>query len=759
MENFFFFTDKQSWLNITQEKPFGIINTDEFRVCNQFKFDSSTNNVAFAVTRSILLVQNAVDSFGNKIDGIINIALKPLEPVIWEYEYINYFIYRGIKKSSLINNNGKIAVAQSQDVSDLRNLLYKQQARINEELEINESPKQSHIGYDFASNLEETDPFYANDDMYLEDIIELDGEELDIQLPIVEAGMLIGSFKDGIDAGFEIIGERIGYETKMGDLRKENHIIDVSGYTGFERKHKKEEILHFFDPVAFYGSLTVKETPLNYEVLVKKSSGDQYIDVLIRENNYELLNKYLNKQKVYLDIRHETGYSYNYFNEFNLFPIENPFSLGQNIQFGFFNTSFNNILGYKDEWPLFIVDFSSELLSIVDDIEPEEHSLLSYEFLGVKLQFGNLIENLTTLYSTSDVSSLFYDNLLYTFLNVFGKGITNPTSESGNLDDLKIKAIEVVKNIAPEKSEIHLDIFLSDTSEKNRQRIIPGYINIRLSVDYKTKIINSGIIPRRLNFNLTTGKIDPPENSLIRYDSHPLDMMFPIFEMKPIFKPKLNRVSVRLYSQSNAFPIAGSYGGYYDELYVPRLGMAVDNSNYTFFTYIDNKNIIHSAKDSSDIKSHLNSSFTIGEADFLFSLTKQDLNITLNKKNINYTKTVGEIKSTVNVKPLYFTLNNAIDGLNNELDYEHFDCVTITKEQFETLEILKTQEGFSDKYRVFLGLSIYGKRSINNGGEYRRAKILLKGLREDDMGNVTEKHIDTGISTYAYHRIPRKLEY
>lgn len=765
MNKYFFFTDKQSWLATTQEKPFGVINADEYRLCNQFTFDSSTNNIAVAAAKSILLVQNAFDSSGTPINGIVNIILKPVDPVIWEYEHVNYFIYRGIDKASLIDTNGEIIQAASPEASDVRNLLYDQQAKINEELGINEVPKSSHIGYDYAHDLADTDPFYVPDEAYIEDVIELDDDDSDLQLPIVKAGMFIGVFKDGIDAGFEIIGERIGYETKMGVLRQSEHVLNVSAYSGFEKKHMREEILHFFDPVAFYGSLTIKEDELSYDVLMKQVSGTTYEDVPLRSNNYELLNKFTNNKRVYVDFRHRTGYSYNYFSEYLMFTISNPIGQSENnISYQIFGIENIAQFQYPMGWPLTAIDLSpSTFATLFDGALQEEHDILDYQFVRTSIILRNLVQSIYENHPEGLNENT--DNSLKIFLSAYSKGILNPDqTETPHLDDLKVREILVEDYGAFDdvnyKSTLDLPLFLTnDLSLTNSQRVIPSYHYIKLATEFKLRVVRQGMIPKRRNLDTSTGQLTDPVPSLIRYDKHPLDLMFPIFEMKPIFMPRLNRVSVRLYSQSNAFPIAGSYGSYYEELYTPKVGMAIDNNNYTFFTYIDNKNIMHSAKDSSKIKSHLNSSFTVGEADFLFSLTKQDLNITLNKRNISYLKTIGEPDTLVSIKPLYFTVNNAVDGLSNELDYEHFDCITITKDQFDTLELMKNQEGFSDKYRIFLGVSVFGKNPIIDGGEYRRAKLFLKGFAEDDMGNVTEKHLDTGISTYAYHKIPRRLEY
>ena len=735
MADIFFFTDKDTWLNQTDQKPFGAIDDNKYRICSRHKF-GATPNLAFAPEKSIVLVQNAIDNNGQPIDGVVNVLFKPLRKIAWEYETISYIVYKGIKKDSLIDANGKI-VNQNVGYPDLRVSLYEQQGIINEQLNISEVPDSSHIGYDFSSTVASDDQNYVPDDFYIEDLIELDDSDLDLQLPIVDKGMFIGKFRSDDYCDFEIIGERVGYEYTLREFRTIDRVVDVSGYQGFEQKHRREEILHYFDTAAFFGNFYKNNLRIS---LVTSSGGALNVEVI---PDFSLQEKFVNKNKIYLDIRHKTGYSYNYYNEFNY--SEGPTSIDFNILYKTIDAGYWYPLRYDKNWPIFTPD-----LYAVENLDPSG-DVANLHF-SLRLNFGNLTHALESMYPVSSIESNTPTKIGKKSLLLWSKSFLEG-GVSGSLlyDKLSLREIIIDPSTPGEDRMVTLKVRLKDANN-NIDSVIGGYYNVKSKILYQPNNHEVGLVPRRLD---ATGASEF-QDALIRYDRHNLDLMFPVFEMKPIFKPKTNRVTVRLYSSQNAFLTEGAFGSQYSQLYLPKIGMAIDNNNYTFFSYIEQRNIIDSAKERSGILAEIESNFTINEADFIFSLTKQDLNVTVKKRGpFKYQKIVGET-GLEEINSFYFVKNNSIDQFNNELDIEHFDSITLTKDQFEALKTLKEQE-FGDKYRVYLGLSTLGKIDVSGGGKIRRVKIFLKGLEEDSAGKVKEKHVKTDISLYAFYQIPRVL--
>ena len=75
----------------------------------------------------------------------------------------------------------------------------------------------------------------------------------DVRPFVVQEGMWIGDFAAGATAGFEIILAESSYIPTLEYARATEHKVEITTQTGFAAKKKREEILNFIDPAAFYG--------------------------------------------------------------------------------------------------------------------------------------------------------------------------------------------------------------------------------------------------------------------------------------------------------------------------------------------------------------------------------------------------------------------------------------------------------------------------------------------------------------------------
>jgi len=785
MENFFFFTDKQSWENQDQsnQREFGAIDENKYRLQSTHKFSNSYQNFAIATCKSLVLIQEAS---GNP--DLINIALKPVNPVDWEYDGIAYFIYRGIKKDSIIIPNPDtgsdfpeiLASSPIAGAPDIKTAVIENKARLNADTQNpdNNPAIPRHLGYSYSAAADQTTDDYVLDDVHLEEIFFKEPNDITFQLPVVEAGAILGEFSTTKLSGFEIVGDHIGFEATMGILRaSEEHILDISSYNDLEKKYYGEQILNYFDAAAFYGNFLRNDIKLT-GFSTANSVFSEELDLL------NILNLFANKNKVYIDVRHQTGYSYNYCDNF-YYDESSSFAANHHILAGY-NADVADVspLNYgADKWPIFSFD---TLPSSITDVE-----------VSLYLSFKNLVESLAAIYPTINVGTPYNTSegvawknqskgyILERSILVYGKSIfeldhliTGDEEETENfLKSMFLLNYEDFINGGEDPVFIGEAEFDNSTVQLTLYNetigLLAGYYNIKLFIDFNPTHHYAGIIPRRvINPDPAVGPVNANlKESLVRHDDHVLDLVFPIFEMKQVFPHEPGRVSVRVYSSENAAITSGTYGYYYDQRYIPNIGIAEDDNNITFFAYINQKNIFRSANTENDREITNLTSFTIPQqADFLFGLTKNDLNVTLQNQDmntINYRDLVYDVDGNVvsyDENPsaprlLFYIENNSInDGVNFELDYEYFDCITITKTQYNELETLKnTHFGTNNLHRVYLGIrysSLYDSKS--NNAVIGRYRLLLKGVVEDG-GELKEKHVLTSIFIYTKITDDRKL--
>ncbi len=314
---FHFFTDIDLIQLQSEAEAFGeitaghedyVYNLDAW--CVSSMHTASADPLAYAICNGEILVQEDTTSGGI----LVNIILKPTEQPRKSgvnLPEVKYYIYRGIKKSSIIS--GELVVYPS--VSSLTH-------------EINTDTANSAPSYITGIN-RSMGPIF-DDSSSLDNLFyEPTGSSADptglFQKFPVKGGQSLGVF-DSVSFGFEIMLNRSHLKAVCGDVRKHKHllIVDAVGTgTYFEMTHRmqKEQLINYLDPAAFYGAFQDKailwarkstDAVTNFDYNFKKiKAGDVYKEILEGDVSGVLRNIFYNRNNVYLDIQNELGYSYN----------------------------------------------------------------------------------------------------------------------------------------------------------------------------------------------------------------------------------------------------------------------------------------------------------------------------------------------------------------------------------------------------------------------------------------------------------------
>lgn len=322
--------------------PYGADSSDptnKFNITSRFQLTGQTK--AFACQDGLMIVQqSSVDN------SLVNVILKPIEGLKIPFNSVKYFVYRGLLKSSFIS--GTVVTPQASGNSEFI-------ARFWEDWN-------SYKTYTNQPTLPDPTPqSFGYDDslagtLNIENIY--DNSQTDVRALIVKEGEWIGDFGNTGKIGFEIITEDDNFNLDLGFLRAEKYQIDVTSLTGLELKAKREQILSFIDPAAFFG--------LHYDTGVNitlYSGSNKIVQKKKQDELYTaLLDKFATKNRVYLDVRSENGYSYNFYQNYND-------GSGNNIKLGNSTTSPTEQVYGCNEWPIVVIDTPLETTANKNDIK------------------------------------------------------------------------------------------------------------------------------------------------------------------------------------------------------------------------------------------------------------------------------------------------------------------------------------------------------------------------------------------------------
>jgi hypothetical protein len=310
---FFFFTDPGLLAPQTAAQAFGPAGTsggkDQFRVTDIHTSVSPAS--AYAVCRGHICVQ-AVRGSQNQILSL-NLILRPLEQAPFDFPYVEYFLYRNIQFSSLVDSSGDLNLGAEGSSPSQNDLIAFIRAKVLK-LPAPESSTRGgkYIGLDRASS---AGAGVFADTKPIDHLFRYPGGA---ELPVVEAGWKLGEFTGGA-FGFEVVVQTYGAQPKLGWARKDAAVMIEADKIGpsdaasdkYRSRLARETIGCFVDPCAFWGMFF-------YGGLRFRNPGQPDDSKLVKrkpvcDKLFAANGTFKNQGRVYLNVRNETGYSYNFY--------------------------------------------------------------------------------------------------------------------------------------------------------------------------------------------------------------------------------------------------------------------------------------------------------------------------------------------------------------------------------------------------------------------------------------------------------------
>jgi hypothetical protein len=265
-----------------QQEPFGPVSGHEttcFRVSS--RHSATSLPPAYAVVDGLALAQSADDNH-------INLILKPLQSVVNGLPPIVCFIYRGVRRDSLVRD-GKIAAA---DQNDLTASIWQAHTALKASREeatgepFDAIPAPSVIGLGAELPAENrVDALFSRPP---EGVIP----------PLVRSGWQIGTFDT--DFAIEIVLDSIHHPLNLAAARVLDHVLEIPSPDGipsgeFAHLYAKQQVFDYLDPCVFFSTAG--------EITVRVNDAQQSIP------SAEILSLFSNRHVSYLDIRDQHGFS------------------------------------------------------------------------------------------------------------------------------------------------------------------------------------------------------------------------------------------------------------------------------------------------------------------------------------------------------------------------------------------------------------------------------------------------------------------
>lgn len=305
--------------------------TTVFHLTN--KFTATANPKAFAVSTGQVLVQQTSDP------DLVNVIIKPIHQGGIDFLDVKYFVYRGVLKEKLISTSDPLLVAATGTNAFVTSIWDTQNA-INAAIEnadpddtitpgsVTDQPSALSLGIQYVHTAVETWQVQKLDSDSL-DAVFYDGST-DYKFPIIKAGQDFGEFHMA-GFGFEIVLNNAASKTTFADVRGTDNTLTVAALSGsptplqkLQDRKARHKVLEYMDPAAFYG------VHLYSGINAYDSAG---VDQLWKEDEAydKVIKKFTNRNRVYIDIRNENGYNFNYYDNYTNAGNEIRLSFDSNV--------------------------------------------------------------------------------------------------------------------------------------------------------------------------------------------------------------------------------------------------------------------------------------------------------------------------------------------------------------------------------------------------------------------------------------------
>ena len=309
MANFHFFTDPTKLADQLPEEAFGpagaVDGKDRFRVTDVHK-GLGVTAPAYAVCHGHIRVQAVYK--GDDIDSL-TLILRPLKQPPFEFPYVEYYIYRGLRPSSLLKSTKPLDLADKGPDLD-RDLIGFIHDKVLTERPKGKKPIEKPPAKDGGNLGLDRVPGVPADNRWADDqpLDHLFRYGRGIEVPMVGAGWTLGEF--GETFGFDVVVQHYGAQPTIGWARSAEAWIE--GYPpGVASRMQREAIGCFVDPCAFWGmffpaGLSLGPARAKPKEVVTKKEGDLHLALFVPKI-------FANRDRIYLDVRNEVGLSYDFY--------------------------------------------------------------------------------------------------------------------------------------------------------------------------------------------------------------------------------------------------------------------------------------------------------------------------------------------------------------------------------------------------------------------------------------------------------------
>ena len=689
MGNYYFFTE-HTLLSSSQDKPFGPYTqsgSNYYRTCSLHTASSGSNPPAFMISRGTVLAQEVSGS-----STLLNLIIKPETQPGQDFPYIDYIIYKGIRRDSLLDSSNNVLAGTT-------NALTKY---IHDNAYTSDTPDSHALGLQYSTK---TGAVPIADDDPL-DYIFLNQTKA-YQLPILNGGDQIGVFQDGTgnEFGIQILFKNPGFVPKCHYARELDSYIQEGVFSSptpeesFRILHNKEIVLNFLDPCAFYGSYYQGGDLKIWDgsVFSTPTSTELYTDVL---------SKFNNQNKIYFDIRNEHYYSFNYYQNHS-----------DHVLIGLNNVDTNTTIDYYSSgWPILVLndaDFNQTGFS------PGVYN--TYLF-SISLPFNDNNGQFTPLIFVQR-GIQYKNNKPMEGRNKF----TEPTLSMGYSSPLQFAIGQHSGNIVSSYYPLNL-----------LRRITRGSISPNDN--------------QETGFYESTGSYFP-ESAIDVYPQNYLDNIFYPIDLRPNFTDLNNNVKIKINTYPGSVFVGNLYGS--GESYIGAMSIAVEPETVSFFCLPQYLLLGNGMKSLLSVEPMIVKDFDFF-ADFiqtrfdLYKIYKTDLFIDDDATGVDDTTGWEMTGSSEDISVIYWSRYSSLPS--SILDVRSPDnmlCIIIDRSTYDDLGSIASYMGFLTNYRIYLGIELSNDFDMNSK-PFTKINLSLRGYKTDTTGNIYLDTESLNIECYTY---------
>ncbi|MEM7373628.1 MAG: hypothetical protein AAF587_33705 [Bacteroidota bacterium] len=747
MAEFYFFTDVDL-INDQSSKAFGPVpgeETSKFRTCSLHT--ASSNPPAYAICRGRPFVLPISDTNASGAP-LVNVIFKPEPNESGVPLGVSYIIYKGILKSSLINGD-TIADPTTSYIDLLTKVqdseTHRQEAQAAlEESSTSESSEEDSSSEDESAESDSTsapielapvEALTLGDSFSSDDTIDsvFYKKDRDIEPTVLTPGNIIGLF-DKDRFGIEMICEGIGFQPTLEHALEVDSKIEVSPFDDTAdfsspaeiiRRAKMAEVRHFRDPAAFFGDFYERGLSLHSTISPSVS--------VVQETLYTtVIERFLNKNIVYIDIRNDANLAYNAYENYG------PFSF---IKIG--------LGAWRDK---------------LDDIVPSLSTLVydrNLEWGIFRMQASDIPSATNAEYVRLLLFLNRGDNTLPVGYVVHGN-VTHPKNRNRKIDrrynkyglrygrffNLKHKAEEIeLDDLAGETDDFTLPISLCIPCIKDQPSPTPVASYIR--VNYAREWDPSQYPYDSVDLNIR--------------DANFIDNLFAPFDLFFSDEEDTSRVRLKVFDERKYL----YDGSFMESPSVFSIGVAEDQYNYTFFAFPTDK--VNPDPEKEDLilplEPHASriSKELIGMKDFSDPddpPTTADIQDAFTKKinayddfrkflallSFNSYPRRSKLKFEGQNIP-YYTFQ-VYDGSKDNANLDEWVILSITKSEYEEMRTTLLPQ-FHPDFRVYFGISVAYNEVDDKNRPFTCLDLVLRGYKEES-GTIKVHKVNTGKQLYQY---------